>query len=110
MNHKSFDLGNGEIIMSLKEELHAQKQFASWDMLRVNHEQNALILVDQSLDLIDVAFCVATDDAKSMKKWLDEILITRATKEQIAKWEIKPLQDIGEFIIIQPYVLLQLID
>lgn len=79
----------------------------SWSELEVHEKRSALILVDSSLDLADVALKVALDDVESIKAWMSQNLLLRPTEEQLASFRENSLQKQFLFLIVQPYVLAQ---
>ena len=91
----------------LKEKLKTEIEQADWDMLRVHHERGALFLVDQKLDLLDVGVAIAEDNISLVKIWLDNKELYQVSVEEVSEFEKNDREKLGDFIIIQPYVLLQ---
>lgn len=90
---------------ALKVKLKDDIDKASWDMLKVHHERGAVFIVDSNLELVDVGASIALDEVNIIKIWLDN--------EQFKKLDEIPenvdmfVRDIN-FLIIQPYVLIQI--
>jgi hypothetical protein len=90
---------------ALKVKLKDDIDKASWDMLKVHHERGAVFIVDSNLELVDVGASIALDEVNIIKIWLDN--------EQFKKLDKIPenvdmfVRDIN-FLIIQPYVLIQI--
>jgi len=94
-----------ELFEKMKQEI----DIADWSMLEPHCHTGALICVSKGLDIIEVAVAVAKDDVNQVKRWLDEALLSRPNKGEISQWRKQPHEKIAEFIIVQPYVLMQLI-
>lgn len=77
-----------------------------WIDLKDHQERNAIIIVDESLDLVEVANAVAGDDAKIVQGWIVSGKLTRPTPEQLAAWNAMQAKEF-RFVIAQPYVLVQ---
>jgi hypothetical protein len=89
---------------NLKEKLNSEKETTSWKMLEEHHNREALLIVGNSLDLIDTGIAIANDEVNDVKNWLTSGELKRADDEMIKDYEEN--EDIKfEFIIIQPYVL-----
>ena len=99
-----------EAIDDLKEKLKTEVEQADWDMLRIHQKNKAVILVSGSLSLLDAAVAVALDRSQFVKVWLDNGELSHPTQEQVDYFEKEPFSKICNFIIVQPYVLVQLLD
>lgn len=93
----------------LKEKLKSEVEQADWDMLRVHHQRNSIIMIMGNLELLDVAVAVAMDKTDFVKLWLDNGDIARPTEKQVFDFEKHPFQKICDFVIISPYVLIKLL-
>ena len=76
----------------------------SWSPLAPHAKRGGLILVDATLDLVDVAVAVAEDDTGSVQRWMQARQLARPTEEQKEKWKTEA-EDRFTAIIVQPYVL-----
>lgn len=85
-----------------------QIQNTDWYPLEIHHKNGALFIVSHTLDLSAVAKAVANDETQTVKNWLDEALIARPEESQIEQWRQDPYRQIGRFIIVAPYVFVQL--
>ncbi len=94
----------------LKKKLKAEIEQADWDMLRVHHENGAVFMVASNLSLEDVGVALAMDKTNFVKIWLDNGELTRPSEEEVAVFEKDKFKKICDFIIVQPYVLVKLID
>ena len=89
---------------NLKEKLNSEKETATWKILEEHHEREALLIVGESLDLINVGIAIANDDVNDVKDWLTSGDLKRADDEMIKVYgDDESLK--FDFIIIQPYVL-----
>ena len=86
-----------------------QIQVTDWYPLEIHYKNAALFLVDHSLDLTEVANAVANDQTSVVEEWLKLELLKRPPLEQVERWRITPYEQIGEFIIVAPYVFLRLL-
>src|SRR5689334_17438828 len=93
---------NQEVLESLKETLDTAK----WSWLEPHQARGAVILVAPELDLMDVAFRVATDDKASVEAWLQSQKLARPTADQVATWTEIPDKPFS-IVVVQPYVLIQ---
>lgn len=80
---------------------------ASWDMLEDHHKRGALFLVDQQLDIVTVATAIARDDLGQVKVWLDADQVSKPSDEQVELWKETPKKKVVQFLIVQPYVIVQ---
>lgn len=91
---------------SIRKALKQVLDTAQWSWLLPHQNRGAVILVAAGLDLLEVAFKVATDDKLTIQSWIDGQQLARATEEQLEAWK-----DISDkpfaVIVVQPYVLAQ---
>jgi hypothetical protein len=81
---------------------------ANWDMLEPHAKRGALFLVDADLKLDIVAKAVAEDKVEMVKLWLDSEKLKQADEKQQDDWSKDSTKMIFQFVIVQPYVLVQL--
>jgi hypothetical protein len=81
---------------------------ASWELLESHNTSGALFVVEPHLDLVTVANAMAKDRVNVIKIWLDNGEIRRVTEEEVSDWEKEPTKNFADFLIVQPYVLMQL--
>jgi hypothetical protein len=79
---------------------------AAWSWLKPHSERQALILVAQELDLIDVGEKVALDEATTVQEWIASGQLTRPLPHQAEAWEATPDKRFVT-LIVSPYVLIQ---
>lgn len=90
----------------LKAELAELVDEAAWDWLVPHVQRDALVVVDPSLDLVDVGVAIATDNTQSVQHWIGEQLIAKPSVDQLADWERDRAKRFTT-LIVQPYVLMQ---
>ncbi|ARV61945.1 hypothetical protein BZZ01_27965 [Nostocales cyanobacterium HT-58-2] len=90
----------------LRAELTENLDEAEWEWLIPHARRDAVIVVAEELDLLDVGLAIASDNASEVQIWIDEALITKPSVEQIGEWNNQPTKRFHT-LIIQPYVLVQ---
>lgn len=93
---------------NLENKLREEIDKASWSMLDDHFKRGAVILV-KSLDLARVGVAVALDDSSSVKLWLDNGDIVKVDEKLKKTWEKSPDEKNFQFLIVQPYVFIQLL-
>ena len=77
-----------------------------WKDLEPHSERNAIFIVNEELDLLDVARKIAADDAEVVAAWIEDQEIRRPTPLELKSWNQEPTKSF-RFSIVQPYVLIQ---
>ena len=93
--------------MSLKEKFESEIEQCDWDMLAPHHERGAVFIVGDNADLVTVAEALASDNVSQVKIWLDNGDFYKL--EDTSSFEAEPYKKLGEFLIVQPYVLVKLL-
>lgn len=91
---------------TLRNKLAEEIGEVTWHWLRPHQQREALILVAGELDLATVGVAVATDDAATVRVWLDAGRLARPDADQLAFWEADPTRSL-RMLIVQPFVLVQ---
>jgi len=94
-----------EFIQLEKAKIVGETAIAPWKELERFYAQGILILVDNSLDLIDVSFVISSDDAEQVNQWLQAGLLKRNFDQQAIAWE-KNKSDVWT-VVIKPWILVQ---
>ena len=90
----------------------ARKKFAAdlaevdWKSIRIHLQRDALIVVSEQLDLVDVACRVAEDAKEEVGSWIEQGLLLKPTAEEIEAWESQ-LEKPFRMLIVAPYILIQ---
>ena len=92
-----------KLFVKFEEELEA----TSWDNLKPHHNRHALFIVEPHLDLIQISIDVALDNIKAVKNAMELNLLRYPTELEIKNWEKHPTENIGNFLIVSPYVFFQ---
>ena len=90
----------------LREHLSNEVHRVDWKPLAAHAKRGGLVLVHPSLDLVEVAVAVATDDSARVHEWMTAQQLTKPTEAQIEGWE-GDREDRFTAVIVQPYVLAQ---
>jgi hypothetical protein len=90
----------------LKTTLEESLDQAQWEWIAPHNERQAVIVVSQDLNLIEVGLCIAQDDATAVQDWIKRELLNKPTPTQIRTWEQNPGKRFTT-LIVQPYVLIQ---
>ncbi|MDB9323831.1 MULTISPECIES: DUF2288 domain-containing protein [Cyanophyceae] len=90
----------------LRTELTENLDEAEWDWLIPHVQRDAVIVVAQILDLLDVGVAIASDQIPSVQQWIDEGLMAKPSETQLGNWNSDRTKRF-QTLIIQPYVLIQ---
>lgn len=77
-----------------------------WKDLRIHLQRDAIIMVAQELDLVEVATVVAADDKLKVADWIGEGQLQKPSAEQVQAWEAE-LEKPFRMLIVQPFILVQ---
>ena len=94
----------------LKEKFKTEVEQADWNMLAPHHEKGAVFILGSSLDLLDVGVALAKDDSDQVKIWLDNKQLLKPSDKQVEDFTKNPYEKFCKFLIIQPFVLVKLMD
>jgi len=91
--------------LSTTEKLLVETARIAWHELQRFFAQGAVLMVDVSLDLVNVAVFIAEDDSQSLQPLIDKGLV-RAPDNDIARaWYAKNTE--LWCVVVAPYVLVQ---
>jgi hypothetical protein len=88
----------------LKQQLQEQIAEINWQDLKPHAQRDALIIVNENLDLVEVGCAIAQDQSKLVQNWISEQLIQKPTAQQLSLWN-ENLNKKFKTIIVQPFVL-----
>lgn len=77
----------------------------SWESLQRFFANGTLMIVDTSLDLIDVAEATMQDDAPQMTQWIEAELVAPPSSEQARAW-YEHRADLWA-VVVKPWVFAQ---
>jgi hypothetical protein len=92
----------------LRNKLRSEVLPATWGELVLPFARGALLLAAPALDLLDVAEAIARDDRSRVEAWLSQGTLARASDADAARFVAEPSQRF-QFVIVQPWVLAQLL-
>ncbi len=92
----------GDLHTELKESVDE----AEWNWLIPHAQRDAVIVVSDTLNLVDVGFAIASDRIHEVNVWIDEALISKPSHKQLGEWNLNREKRFNT-LIIQPYVLIQ---
>jgi hypothetical protein len=91
-----------DIKIQLSEELAE----IEWRDLIPHAQRDALIVVNPSLDLLEVGVAIAGDRVNLVQGWIGQSLIGKPTPTQLSDWNTTPERPFTA-LIVQPFVLVQ---
>ncbi len=92
----------------LKKRLTEDIADVNWNDIKPHAQRDAVIIVNDSLNLLDVGIAIAQDDKIVVERWITEQLITKPSNEQLSSWNGNETQ-LFTTLIVQPFVLIQII-
>lgn len=79
---------------------------ATWENLLPHAKRDALIVVDETLDLVEVGNAIAQDNTDIVQTWIESEKITKPSSKQLTTWN-QNLDRQFTALIVQPFVLIQ---
>lgn len=90
----------------LRERLESDLGEVEWERIKPHLERDAIIIVDESLGLVDVAEAVCSDDSAKVSQWIGSGKLLKPTPEQVELWNAEP-KKLFSLLIAKPFVLMQ---
>jgi hypothetical protein len=78
----------------------------SWSELKPHAQRDAIILVNENLDLLKVGEAIASDDTLLVQHWISEQLIRKPLVTELGDWNNNLAKEFTT-IIVQPFVLIK---
>ncbi|MGH1538670.1 MAG: DUF2288 domain-containing protein [Gammaproteobacteria bacterium] len=94
-----------ELIQQEKVKIIGETAKAPWKELERFYAQGILILVSDTLDLIEVSYAISTDNTKQVNQWMESGLLSRNFDQQVKSWA-DDNTDVWT-VVIRPWVLVQ---
>lgn len=91
---------------SIQEQLSKDIANIDWQDLLPHAKRDAIIVVAQNLDLLDVAVAIAKDNTVLVQQWIDNKSISKPSSEQLTDWN-QEMQKQFVTVIVQPFVIIQ---
>jgi len=93
----------------MSEDLHAELTNmmgpVHWEWLKPHVQRDAVVIVNEQLDLAEVGVAIATNKTQNVERWITEQLIVKPNAEQLVIWSSENKRFTS--LIVQPYVLIQ---
>lgn len=93
----------------LREKLRGEIQVVDASSLLPHQRRGALLIAQRSVDILDVAVAIASDDASRVAALVEEGSVYKPSLGQLADWCVDTELRM-QFVILQPYVLAQPIE
>jgi hypothetical protein len=90
---------------SIQEQLAQDMADIEWSDLIPHCQRDAVIVVDEALNLIEAGVAIAQDNVAQVQVWVEEQLLQKPTAQQLSLWNQSPSQRFCT-LIVQPYVLI----
>lgn len=90
---------------SIQEQLAQDMANIEWSDLIPHCQRDAVIVVDEALNLIEAGVAIAEDNVAQVQVWVKEQLLQKPTEQQLSLWNQSPSQQFST-LIVQPYVLI----
>jgi hypothetical protein len=92
----------------LRAHLNAETGKVEWAEVERHFARGSVVKVDTKLDLVEVAACMARDDAGAIRGWMTDGTLARATEDDARAWsERRPL---FWAVVAAPWLLVQEIE
>ena len=90
----------------LRQTLSESLDEAEWNWLIPHADRDAVILVSEALDLVEVGMAIAADQTARVQHWIAEQLIIKPSSAQKSLWN-QSRDKRFMALIVQPFVLIQ---
>lgn len=90
---------------TLRAKLNAETGKLAWDELQRHFARGVVVVVDEELDLVDVAVKMARDDSAAFEAWLRAGKVERAGTEHAERWSREAPAMWA--VVVAPWVLVQ---
>jgi hypothetical protein len=93
------------LVQEEKAKIVAQTAKIPWKDLEKFYAQGKLILVSDTLNIVDVGYSISLDDATKIIEWMEQGLLVKEFNNQAKAWHN---EDAGVWsVVIHPWVLVQ---
>jgi hypothetical protein len=76
-----------------------------WSDLTAHVARDAVIIVDEPLDLIDVGMALATNDTAAVEAWIGSGKLQKPSTDDLSRWSIMTNLTFRS-VVVQPFVLI----
>ncbi|MEJ2060858.1 MAG: DUF2288 domain-containing protein [Gammaproteobacteria bacterium] len=92
----------------LHDQLNAGTGKIEWTELERHFARGVVVKVDPALDLVEVAACMVRDDTESLRTWMSDGSVAKATEDDARAWGER--QPLFWAVVTAPWVLIQEIE
>ena len=89
----------------LRAKINLETAEINWHDLQVFHAKGHVIHINESLDIVDVAYQLSIDNKVLLEKWQTENVVAAVTDEQALSW-YENKTDLWA-VVVRPWVLVQ---
>lgn len=104
-NQANSDKKEEPVELTLQEKLFSETARITWHELQRFFAQGVVLHVDESLDLIDVAVFMASDNANELQPLIEKGLVAAPTNDAARVWYEQNTELWS--VVVAPYVLVQ---
>lgn len=90
----------------IKKKLEEDVANISWQEILPHAKRDAVVVIDQTLDLIEVAEAIALDNTSLVSNWIAEKLVAKPSASQLNDWNNQPEKEFTA-AIVQPFVIIK---
>ncbi len=90
----------------IKTQLTEEVADTEWKDLKPHAQRDALIIVQEPLNLLDVGVAIAKDDVQKVQYWIQEQLVQKPTAEYLSACNAEPNKKFSA-LIVQPFVIVR---
>ena len=105
-----FKIGNTlkflNIMSDLKKRIQEDIASISWQEILPHAKRDAVFVINEQLDLLEVAEAIALDNTSLVSNWIAEQLIAKPSNTQLTHWNSNPETQFTT-AIVQPFVIIQ---
>ncbi len=94
-----------ELIIQEKAKIIGETAKINWKELEIFYAQGTLILVSDTLNLVEVGFAISSDNTDQIRQWADASLLARIFDQQAVAWENENTEVWA--VVIKPWILVQ---
>ena len=95
-----------EEALPLRDRMNLQTARITWAELQRQFAGGRVIHVSPELDLVEVATCMAADNAGQLRVWLEAQLLQPLTDETAKQWVAQDPQNLWA-VVVAPWALVQ---
>ncbi len=96
-----------KLVQEAKAKIVAETAVIPWKDLEKYYAQGKLILVSETLNLVDVGYSISLDDATKIIEWMEQGLLVKEFNNQAKAWHNEDAEVWS--VVINPWILVQTI-